>query len=91
MLVNGSEGEPASGKDALLMSRAPHVVLDGAFLAAAAVGADQVIVGVKLGAGHARQAIERAIAERYAAEPWTAQVRIVDVPPRYLAGEERAS
>jgi len=90
VLVNGSEGEPASNKDALLMSRAPHVVLDGAFLAAAAVGADEVIVGVKLGAGHARRSIERAIAERYAAEPWTARVRIVDVPPRYLAGEERA-
>jgi NADH:ubiquinone oxidoreductase subunit F (NADH-binding) len=90
VLANGSEGEPASGKDALLMSRSPHLVLDGAFLAAAAVGADQVIVAVKVGAGHARQAIARAIEERFAAEPWTAPVRIVDVPPRYLAGEERA-
>ena len=90
VLVNGSEGEPASGKDAMLMSRAPHLVLDGAFLAAAAVGADQVIVGVKLGAGHAREAIARALEERYAAEPWAPHARIVDVPPLYLAGEERA-
>ena len=90
VLANGSEGEPASSKDALLMSRAPHLVLDGAFLAASAVGADQVIVGVKVGAGNARQAIVRALDERYAAEPWTPTVRVVDVPPRYLAGEERA-
>ncbi|MDP9302783.1 MAG: SLBB domain-containing protein, partial [Actinomycetota bacterium] len=90
VLANGSEGEPASAKDALLMARAPHLVLDGALLAAAAVGADQVIVGVKLGAGHARQAIERALDERYETEPWTARVRLVDVPPLYLAGEERA-
>jgi NADH:ubiquinone oxidoreductase subunit F (NADH-binding) len=90
VLANGSEGEPASGKDAMLMSRAPHLVLDGAFLAAAAVGADEVIVGVKLGAGHARQAIRRALEERYAKEPWTARARVIDVPPLYLAGEERA-
>jgi NADH:ubiquinone oxidoreductase subunit F (NADH-binding) len=90
VLANGSEGEPASAKDELLMSRAPHLVLDGAFLAAAAVGADQVIIGVKTGAGHTRQAIGRALDERYEAEPWTARARVVDVPPLYLAGEERA-
>lgn len=90
VLANGSEGEPASSKDALLMSSAPHLVLDGAFLAASAVGADLVIVGVKVGAGHAREAIARALEERYETEPWTPRVRVVDVPPTYLAGEERA-
>jgi NADH:ubiquinone oxidoreductase subunit F (NADH-binding) len=90
VLVNGSEGEPASAKDALLLSTAPHVVLDGALLAASAVGADEVVVGVKIGAGDPRAAIARALEERYVAEPWTPRVRIVDVPRRYLAGEERA-
>lgn len=90
VLANGSEGEPASSKDALLMSSAPHLVLDGAFIAASAVGADLVIVGVKVGSGRARQAIARALQERYETEPWTPRVRVVDVPPRYLAGEERA-
>ncbi|MGZ5300978.1 MAG: NADH-ubiquinone oxidoreductase-F iron-sulfur binding region domain-containing protein [Actinomycetota bacterium] len=90
VLANGSEGEPASSKDALLMSRAPHLVLDGAFVAASAVGADLVIVGVKVGAGRAREAIARALQERYETEPWTPRVRVVDVPPTYLAGEERA-
>jgi NADH:ubiquinone oxidoreductase subunit F (NADH-binding) len=90
VLVNGSEGEPASVKDALLLSRAPHVVLDGALLAASAIGADEVVVGVKIGAGDSRAAIARALEERYVAEPWTPRIRIVDVPRRYLAGEERA-
>ena len=34
MVVNGSETEPASGKDKLLLARLPHLVLDGAVLAA---------------------------------------------------------
>ena len=72
------------------MSRAPQVVVDGALLAASAVGADQVIIAIKIGAGHAREAITRALAERYVTEPWTPRIRVVDVPPRYLAGEERA-
>ena len=46
VVVNGSETEPASAKDRLLLSRMPHLVLDGAVLAAAAVGAPEVIVKV---------------------------------------------
>jgi NADH:ubiquinone oxidoreductase subunit F (NADH-binding) len=88
VLVNGSEGEPASKKDAMLMWRAPHLVLDGALLAASAVGADEVVMAVK--AGPARPTIARAVEERYHAEPWTPRIRIVDVPTHYLVGEERA-
>ena len=46
VIVNGSETEPASAKDRLLLARLPHLVLDGAVLAAGAVGARQVIVKV---------------------------------------------
>jgi NADH:ubiquinone oxidoreductase subunit F (NADH-binding) len=90
VLVNGSEGEPTSVKDATLMSLAPHLVLDGAMIAAAAVGADEIVIGVKLGPGAARAAIDRAVDERYRTEPWSPHVRVIDVPPTYLAGEERA-
>ena len=41
---NGTEGEPASSKDRLLLTELPHLVLDGAAVAARAVGADTAII-----------------------------------------------
>ena len=46
VVANGAEGEPASGKDRLLLHHAPHLVLDGASVAAEAVGSERVIVHV---------------------------------------------
>ena len=39
VVANGTEGEPASAKDRVLMARSPHLVLDGAVLAAEITGA----------------------------------------------------
>jgi NADH:ubiquinone oxidoreductase subunit F (NADH-binding) len=41
---NGTEGEPASRKDRLLMARSPHLVLDGAVAAADLVGAKDAVL-----------------------------------------------
>ena len=46
VVVNASEGEPAIWKDRTLLSLVPHLVLDGAQLAALAVGADRIHVAV---------------------------------------------
>jgi NADH:ubiquinone oxidoreductase subunit F (NADH-binding) len=89
VVVNGAEGEPASGKDKLLLATAPHLVLDGALLAAAAVGAEQVIVCVDHSASAALGAVTRALAERRHAEA-AVEVRLAPVPSRYVAGEETA-
>lgn len=91
VVVNGSEGEPASRKDSVLMTLAPHLVLDGSELAAAAVGADEVIVGVDVAAPEALRAIDTALRERSESDRGGGRrVRTVTVPTSYVAGEERS-
>ncbi len=90
VLANGSEGEPASHKDRLLMWRQPHLVLDGAVWAAAAVGASEVRVGVDRGDSGAFNAMRSAIAERTAREPSSVPVQLFGTPSRFVTGEERA-
>ena len=53
VVVNATEGEPASSKDRALLRLVPHLVLDGAAAAASALGARTVIVAVaeRRGAG----------------------------------------
>jgi NADH:ubiquinone oxidoreductase subunit F (NADH-binding) len=87
VVVNGSETEPASAKDRLLLSRLPHLVLDGAMLAAELIGAPEVIVKVGETAAGSLQALEGAIALRHD-DP--ASVRLVAAPEGYVAGEESA-
>jgi hypothetical protein len=85
VVANGCEGEPASRKDAALLSLAPHLVLDGGVLAAHALGASEVILCVHQGAPAART-LPPVIAERDDPVP----VRLVTVPPRYVASGESA-
>jgi NADH:ubiquinone oxidoreductase subunit F (NADH-binding) len=87
VVVNGSETEPASAKDRLLLSRLPHLVLDGAVLAAAAVGAPEVVVKVGESASLSLESLEGAISLR-ANDP--APIRLVAAPEGYVAGEESA-
>jgi NADH:ubiquinone oxidoreductase subunit F (NADH-binding) len=84
VIVNGAEGEPQSRKDRLLMTARPHLVLDGAFLAARTLRAKQIVVYVGEKHEAARAAMARALAERPEAEGRLA--RIVSAPNRYVAG-----
>ncbi len=90
VVVNATEGEPISRKDRLLAQRGPHLVLDGAAWAAAAVGADRIHVCVDRSNREALAALRVAVAERERLEPGGTPVEVRGTPPRYVAGEETA-
>ena len=90
VVVNATEGEPASRKDAVLSSRAPHLILDGAVLAAAAVDAAEVHVCVERRSEGANDVMIRAVEERARAKRDKVTVRLHEAPNRYVAGEESA-
>jgi NADH:ubiquinone oxidoreductase subunit F (NADH-binding) len=92
VLVNGAEGEPLSHKDRTILTLRPHLVLDGAQLAADAVGADEIVLYVGEAHVGAVEALQRAGAERIAARSgFNVPVRISRAPDRYVAGEESAA
>ena len=86
VVVNAAEGEPASRKDAILMRTRPHLVLDGAVLAADAVGAREVIVALHAGPS----SVQTAVNERQAAGLDPVTIKVVQVPEEYVASEESA-
>jgi NADH:ubiquinone oxidoreductase subunit F (NADH-binding) len=90
VVANGAEGEPASAKDRRLLEWSPHLVLDGALLAAQAVRADEVILCVRHDAVEARERAGAALAEREAAGIVPVPVQVAVTPSSYLAGEESA-
>ncbi len=91
VVVNAAEGEPASRKDRTLLESLPQLVLDGAILAAEAVGADEVIVCACESAGTGIRSMARAIEERAGARSARAPaLRLAPVPGHYVAGQETA-
>jgi NADH:ubiquinone oxidoreductase subunit F (NADH-binding) len=90
VVANGTEGEPASSKDKVLLVHAPHLVLDGASIAADTVGADEVLVCVDRAGGLALSAVRAALAERLAAGADRVTFRLQATPSHYVTGEESA-
>jgi NADH:ubiquinone oxidoreductase subunit F (NADH-binding) len=95
VVVNGAEREPASLKDRALMEMLPHLVLDGAILAARAVDGDEVIVCVSETARGSVQSMALAIGERERSpealgEGRSPRLRLATVPAHFVAGEESA-
>ena len=90
VVANGTEGEPLSRKDKLLLGCVPHLVLDGATLAAAAVGADEVVVAVGRSALREHAALTQAVAERVSAGVDRVRVQVAATPDGFVVGEETA-
>ena len=89
VVVNASEGEPASRKDAALMSLAPHVVLDGAAAVAHALGTRSVHVVVPAELPSIRVGVQKALSERIAAGE-RLRWELHEAAPRFVAGQAQA-
>ena len=90
VVANGTEGEPISGKDKVLLRCVPHLVLDGVELAAAALGAREAIVAVGAGARKELAAVRAALAERKHRRGDRISLRVETVPEGFVVGEETA-
>ena len=87
VVVNASEGEPASAKDAALAQAAPHLVLDGAAVTAAALGARDIHVVLPGDRPRARALLHQAVLERADdGVRWHLQ----PTEPRFVAGQSHA-
>lgn len=85
VIVNASEGEPASAKDATLLTHRPHLVLDGAIVAARALGTREVHVVLPHDRPVARARMIEAATERS-----EVKIRLHTAEPRFVSGQARA-
>ncbi len=91
VVVNGAEGEPGTYKDRTIVRNNPYQVVEGALIAARAVGADQIIFGLKAAFVGEVAHLKGAIAEIEAAG-WSEgfELLVFEGPDEYLYGEETA-
>lgn len=90
VVANAAESEPASAKDAVLVSRRPHLVLDGLVSTGEAIGATDHVVWLHAGDRGGHRALARALAERRSAGLSEPAIRLVVGPDSYLSGESSA-
>lgn len=83
LIANGSEGEPLSWKDEVLLQNAPHLVIDGMLTAARTLGARNVLLYAGSGS---LAAVERAVGERADARG----IEVVEAADGFISGEASA-
>jgi NADH:ubiquinone oxidoreductase subunit F (NADH-binding) len=86
LVVNGCEGDPLSGKDRLLLTATPHLVIDGAVALARAVGAREIRLAIDVGRPEVDVTLQRALAER----PERIPASVMRLPGGYVSGQETA-
>jgi NADH:ubiquinone oxidoreductase subunit F (NADH-binding) len=87
VVVNGTEGEPASVKDRVLMARSPHLVLDGAVLAAEVTGARTAVI---VAHRDVREFVAEAAAERARAGLDRVRLEVRAAADGFVAGQASA-
>jgi NADH:ubiquinone oxidoreductase subunit F (NADH-binding) len=89
VVVNISEGEPASFKDAALALTSPHLILDGALATARALSARTVHLVIPGDSALVETAIRRAVDERGRERP-KVNWQFHTASARFVAGQSRA-
>ncbi|MFJ9012777.1 NADH-ubiquinone oxidoreductase-F iron-sulfur binding region domain-containing protein [Streptomyces canus] len=87
VVVNAMESEPVSRKDQFLLAVAPHLVLDGAVLAATVVGADTVHVCLPRTRTAQYRQLSKALDERQRARLDPVRLRLHALPHAYVSSE----
>jgi NADH:ubiquinone oxidoreductase subunit F (NADH-binding) len=90
VVANGVESEPASGKDRVLLTWAPHLVLDGIAVAAEAVGADRGYLCLHAAEAELLQQLQVTVADRERGGLNRVPIEVVSVPDGYLVSQETA-
>jgi len=91
VVVNGAEGEPGTFKDRTILRTSPYPVVEGALIAARAVGADRVVFGLKRSFTTEVARVRAAIDEvRRAGWAEGVELSVFEGPSEYLYGEETA-
>src|SRR5215470_19738663 len=88
VVANGAEGEPASAKDRVLLTRLPHLVLDGITLAADAVGATEAYLCVHRRERDLTDGLAAAVAKRRRAGYDPVPIQVTGIPGRYVSSEQ---
>ncbi|MBJ7291086.1 NADH-ubiquinone oxidoreductase-F iron-sulfur binding region domain-containing protein [Williamsia sp.] len=87
VIANGAEGEPLSRKDAVLLDRSPHLVLDGLSAAVSAIGADAAYLCVPT---HRVARLEAVIRARRGSGWDATAITVIGTPGRFVDGEKSA-
>ncbi|OGQ77397.1 MAG: NADH oxidoreductase (quinone) subunit F [Deltaproteobacteria bacterium RIFOXYA12_FULL_58_15] len=99
LVVNGDESEPGTYKDRYVLSRDPHMVIEGAAIAAYAIGAHQIYFYLRGEFGLPRRRLEAAVAEAYdkgilgdsvLGKPYKLNAAVHRGAGAYICGEETA-
>ncbi|HVE94275.1 MAG TPA: NADH-quinone oxidoreductase subunit NuoF [Acidimicrobiales bacterium] len=99
IVVNGDESEPGTYKDRIIMERDPHLVIEGALIAAYACRASQVFLYVRGEMAFAQERIAAALNDAYAAglvgknildSGWSIDVILHWGAGAYIVGDETA-
>jgi NADH:ubiquinone oxidoreductase subunit F (NADH-binding) len=88
VVANGMESEPASDKDHMLLARTPHLVLDGAVLAAECVRANVVHVCLPRTKPDLADRVRGAVADRERSGIGATPIEVHELPHHYVSSEE---